>query len=141
MQLRFNAMLVLVTALLVVTSIVSDLLMLRYVSLTKQSADASKQSADAATSAAVTANTTLEHSEKSFKTEVRPYLNLRTAELIKALAPDTKPTIRLSFFNNGKTPAIHETVLVGIVRRKNEIGDDEPNPPPIKYQSRSVTGP
>src|SRR5437879_6491233 len=47
-QLRFNRLLVIFTALLFVTSTVSDILTYRYVSLTKTSADAAKKSADTA---------------------------------------------------------------------------------------------
>ena len=87
------------------------------------------------------ANETLASGQKSFKMEMRPYLSLFNGSLSKPLAPDSNPAVQLIFVNNGKTPAVSETVSLGVVKRENEIRDDEPDPPPLKYRSRSVVGP
>jgi hypothetical protein len=64
-QLRFNGLLVLFTGLLFVTSIVSDLLMFRYVDLTKQSAKAAKIAAYSACVSAQVARTALIEVQRS----------------------------------------------------------------------------
>ena len=106
-QLRFNSRLVLFTALLFVTSVVSDLLMLRYVILTKQSADAASVGAVAATSAAGTARNSLEIDQRAWAV-------IGNVHIDSELSVGQPIAVIVTVANTGKTPVLHATIKDGL---------------------------
>lgn len=118
-----NWLLTIFTGLLFVTSVVSDILILRQsalpssaLKLPKSAADQAKRAADAAESSATTANNTLKESEGVFRIPQRPYLVAQFPVFNNsALFANQDITANITFKNIGKTPAVSMFKLVDMV--------------------------
>src|SRR5580658_6781950 len=135
-QLRFNGLLVLFTALLFLTSIGSDLLMLRYVNLTKQSADAAtsaantasmalaqskidsasqdKRNSEAQKASAAQSKAALDESISASRNDQRGWAIIGNERIANEATTGSPLTVVVDISNSGKTPILDVTIKYGI---------------------------
>lgn len=125
-QLIFNHRLVWFTFGLLIASFIGNGVAIYQSVIAKRAADAATIGANAAASAAKTADATLKSSQKSFRTDLRPYLVTDIPQFLEPPAANGK-TIRanVTFKDIGRTPALNDVNYVNLLRYRATKSTDK----------------